>query len=90
MWRSLVARTLGVGEVPSSNLGIPIQERLADIHVREPFLLFRTDESEGKLCRPDQKLCAPPAVFSAKPVAKVTTHMVVRCVWSPQARPASL
>ena len=27
MWRSLVARTLGVGEVPSSNLGIPIAER---------------------------------------------------------------
>ena len=26
MWRSLVARTLGVGEAPSSNLGIPITE----------------------------------------------------------------
>lgn len=26
MWRSLVARTLGVGEAPSSNLGIPIRK----------------------------------------------------------------
>ena len=26
MWRSLVARTLGVGEVPSSNLGIPMNK----------------------------------------------------------------
>ena len=26
MWRSLVARTLGVGEAPSSNLGIPIMK----------------------------------------------------------------
>ena len=27
MWRSLVARTLGVGEAPSSNLGIPIRKK---------------------------------------------------------------
>src|SRR5688572_28466897 len=26
-WRSLVARTLGVGEVPSSNLGVPTKNR---------------------------------------------------------------
>jgi hypothetical protein len=26
-WRSLVARTLGVGEVPSSNLGVPKNSR---------------------------------------------------------------
>src|SRR5687767_14502016 len=28
-WRSLVARTLGVGEVPSSNLGVPTKKQAA-------------------------------------------------------------
>jgi hypothetical protein len=28
-WRSLVARTLGVGEVPSSNLGVPTKSNRA-------------------------------------------------------------
>ena len=30
-WRSLVARTVRVGEVPSSNLGAPIDSRAATI-----------------------------------------------------------
>jgi hypothetical protein len=39
MWRSLVARTLGVGEAPSSNLGIPIQGKASGSTVGS-LLLF--------------------------------------------------
>ena len=39
MWRSLVARTLGVGEAPSSNLGIPMQKKASDPDGSEAFFV---------------------------------------------------
>ncbi|MDT7603671.1 MAG: hypothetical protein QOF61_1668 [Acidobacteriota bacterium] len=42
MWRSLVARTLGVGEAPSSNLGIPITKKASDLLKSEAFLFVLT------------------------------------------------
>src|SRR5258707_883676 len=38
-WRSLVARTLGVGEAPSSNLGVPTKLGFQSSLIGSPFAL---------------------------------------------------
>ena len=40
MWRSLVARTLGVGEAAGSNPVIPIMKRLSTVKVESRFFLY--------------------------------------------------
>ena len=42
MWRSLVARTLGVGEAPSSNLGIPIPKSALNFAKLRALLFLRS------------------------------------------------
>src|SRR5207247_6231151 len=59
VWRSLVARSVRVGEVPSSNLGTPIDAGETMFPPRAPF--FRRSQGRAR--------CWPPAGTSPAPAA---------------------
>ena len=61
MWRSLVARTLGVGEAPSSNLGIPISKGSRLLQESRAFSLLPVSRVNAPVSRAQSFACESPS-----------------------------